>query len=266
MDNTIIPQTNRPLYPKADPLRPFPNAFALQLRRAAVKRLAIAAGKQSEQSVTVVPNRVSRLRVTVRDRAALTLVVASDLPSDAFSLVLLEATVGKGASLHVIEHIRGGQRVETHAAISLIGQGSEAQFSGMLHGLGQSHHALHLMMHHRVPNTRGTITIRGVYEQESRGVISGCIKVAPAAQKTNSYFRDDILLLDQAMADSEPTLEIEADDVKASHGSTTGRVSDEQLFYLQSRGITAQRARRMITDGFLQPILDRVPLALRRRV
>jgi Fe-S cluster assembly protein SufD len=104
------------------------------------------------------------------------------------------------------------------------------------------------------PHTSGNIAIRGVYEQTSRAVFSGLIKIEKEAQQTDSYFRDDVLLLDDAIAGSLPTLEIEANDVKASHSSTTSRIHDDQLFYVQSRGISRQGAQNLIIQGFLGKI------------
>ena len=87
------------------------------------------------------------------------------------------------------------------------------------------------------------------------------IKVDPLAQKTNGYQRNDNLLLSTtARADSIPGLEIEADDVRCTHGSTTGKVDEELIFYAQSRGYTRQEATRMIVSGFFQQISDRIAI------
>ena len=87
------------------------------------------------------------------------------------------------------------------------------------------------------------------------------IKVEEGAQQTDGYQRNDNLLLnDGARADSIPGLEIEADDVRCTHGSTTGRVDEEQLFYTQCRGFTRTEAMRAIVTGFFQQIFDRVTI------
>ena len=94
---------------------------------------------------------------------------------------------------------------------------------------------------------------------ESRIVWRGMIKVDRDAQKTDGYQRDDNLILSEsARADSIPGLEIEADDVKCSHGATAGRVDDEQVFYAQARGLTRKEAVRMIVAGFFQQVFDRI--------
>lgn len=180
--------------------------------------------------------------------------------TDTFSLQLISVGVGQDASFHLVQAVQGGARAETHVAISLVGHGAEALVSGMFHAQDEQQQAFHILMHHQVPNTRGDIFLRGVYEGKAKGVFSGLIKVAPDAQKTNSYFADNVLLLDEAIAESLPTLEIEANDVKASHGSTTSRIDEDQLFYLRSRGIPLPLAQRMVIDGFFQPVLARTPL------
>ena len=87
------------------------------------------------------------------------------------------------------------------------------------------------------------------------------IKVAPGAQKTDGYQRiDNLLLTEHSRADSIPGLEIEADDVRCTHGATTGRVDEEQIFYAMARGFTRKEAMRMIVIGFFQQVFDRITL------
>jgi Fe-S cluster assembly protein SufD len=87
------------------------------------------------------------------------------------------------------------------------------------------------------------------------------IKVDPHAQKTDGYQRNDNLMLStEARADSIPGLEIEADDVRCTHGSTTGKVDEELIFYAQARGLTRQEATRIIVSGFFQQIFDRITI------
>jgi Fe-S cluster assembly protein SufD len=87
------------------------------------------------------------------------------------------------------------------------------------------------------------------------------IKVAKAAQKTDGYQRNDALLLSEtARIDAIPGLEIEADDVRCTHGATAGRVDEEQLFYAMCRGLTRSEAMHMIVSGFFQRVFDRIPV------
>ncbi|MEK7595665.1 MAG: SufD family Fe-S cluster assembly protein [Patescibacteria group bacterium] len=112
---------------------------------------------------------------------------------------------------------------------------------------------------HKVPNTKCLTQIRGVLKDSSYSSFKGMIKIEKNAQQTNSYLDDDVLILGKnARNESEPTLEIEADNVKATHGATTGRISEEQVFYLTSRGLTKEQAEELIVKGFLEPVLAKI--------
>lgn len=194
------------------------------------------------------------------------IVVLQSKSSVDFSRVQLHGMLKKDAKLHVVSAISGGSRIEIESWIELRESGSEAMVSGMFVGKGEEHQGMHVLMEHLAPSTKGDIFIRGVYREKSRGIFTGLIRIAKDAQQTNSYFKDDVLLFDDALAESLPTLEILANDVKASHGSTTGRINDEQLFYLMSRGLSKEQASEMLVQGFLEKVLGRVPENMREQL
>lgn len=102
---------------------------------------------------------------------------------------------------------------------------------------------------------------KGALQDKSHLVWRGMIKVDRDAQKTDGYQRNDNLMLsEEARADSIPGLEIEADDVRCTHGATAGRVDDEQIFYSRCRGLTRNEAVRMIVAGFFQQVFDRITI------
>ena len=110
-------------------------------------------------------------------------------------------------------------------------------------------------MRHKAENTRANIHIRGVVKDEAEAKISGRLKIFKGAQKTNSFLTEKVLILsDKARAEVVPDLEIEADDVKASHAATVGKIDEEQVFYLMSRGLKKQQAEDIIVEGFLKPV------------
>lgn len=242
--------------PKIDLLRPFPVTLPQH-----TEKITAAPGEVKELMLSPKPG-ITDLAITVSAGARLTLMLAATYADDAYRNVAIRAEVLKDGTLHIIDRAMGGARLETRAVFVLQAAGAEAKFTGMYHGQHAEHHACHVIVDHAVPNTRGDVYVRGVYENTSRSVFTGLIKVAPDAQQTRSYYRDDVLLLDRAIAESLPTLEIEANDVKASHGSTTSRINDEQLFYMMSRGIPRDQARSVVVAGFLTPALKRVPEAL----
>lgn len=243
---------------KIDPLRAFPVDMPLR-----EEHIAVGAGEHREVTLSPTGGRTV-YTITVADNASLSFLLAATYADDAYRLVEVRAAVGKDASFHLIDRALGGARVETRASVQLLAPGADGKVTGMYHGKHQQHHACHVVVHHAVPRTYGDVYVRSVYEEQARAVFTGLISIAPGAQQTRSYYRDDVLLLDAALAESLPTLEIQANDVKASHGSTTSRINDEQLFYLTSRGIPYDQARALIVAGFLTPALKRVPEALCR--
>jgi Fe-S cluster assembly protein SufD len=117
------------------------------------------------------------------------------------------------------------------------------------------------LQHHQAAHCHSDLLYKGALQDHSQVVWRGMIKVDPAAQKTNAYQRDDNLMLsEQARADSIPGLEIEADDVICTHGATAGRVDDQQIFYARCRGLTRNEAVRMIVAGFFQQVFDRITI------
>ena len=124
---------------------------------------------------------------------------------------------------------------------------------------GRQHLSYHTLQHHQAPHCTSDLLYKGALQGNSRVVWRGMIKVDRDAQKTDGYQRNDNLILSESSrADSIPGLEIEADDVKCSHGATAGRVDDEQVFYACTRGLTRKEAIRMIVNGFFQQVFDRI--------
>ncbi len=163
--------------------------------------------------------------------------------------------VERNASIRILSLIKNSRKLDQRLVIRLIGTGADAMVAGAFHGTGAARHNFNVTMHHKARHTKGNIFLKGVYEDNSRGFFAGLIKIGSTATHSNSYFTDNILLLDESMATSIPTLEIETDEVKASHSSTTGTIDDNQLFYLTSRGLNNKQAKRMIIDGFLRQAL-----------
>jgi Fe-S cluster assembly scaffold protein SufB len=112
---------------------------------------------------------------------------------------------------------------------------------------------------HAVPNTSCITTIRGALFDKAFSKYRGEIIIEKPAQQTSSFLRDDVLLLGEgALSRSDPTLKIEADDVKASHGATTGGIDENQSYYLMSRGLTKTEAERVITQGFFAELMNKI--------
>ena len=109
------------------------------------------------------------------------------------------------------------------------------------------------------PHTQSDLLYAGALDDHSRSVWRGMIRVEPDAQKTNAYQRNDNLLLsEKARADSIPGLEIEADDVRCTHGATAGKIDADQIFYAMCRGLSEPEANLMVIEGFFGRVYDRV--------
>jgi Fe-S cluster assembly protein SufD len=143
---------------------------------------------------------------------------------------------------------------------------------GILNGLyllhGSQHVDHHTWIDHAAPHCETHEYFNGVLDGEARSVFNGRIIVRPGAQRTDSkQTNNNLLLSPSAHADSQPQLEIYADDVKCTHGSTTGPLDERAMFYLKSRGIDTDGARRLLTYGFASEILERMDVApLRARL
>ncbi|MBA3484424.1 MAG: Fe-S cluster assembly protein SufD [Pirellulales bacterium] len=155
----------------------------------------------------------------------------------------------------------GSRLAKVNQHVALTGQDAEAQVNGVMFTQGRQHLSYNTHQHHKAPHCRSDLLYKAALQDESRTVWRGMIKVDRAAQRTDAYQRNDNLMLARtARADSIPGLEIEADDVRCTHGSTSGRVDDQQIFYAMTRGYTRQEAVRMIVEGFFQQVFDRIPI------
>lgn len=138
-------------------------------------------------------------------------------------------------------------------------QGVQAEIMGIFNLSATSGLNFETVAHHKVPNTSCLTDIRGALQDSSRSSYVGKIIIDPAAQQTSSFLNENVLTVGLGCSNrSEPILEIEADDVKASHGSTTGNIDYDQEFYLLSRGFTKSESQQLILEGFFQRILNKI--------
>lgn len=172
-----------------------------------------------------------------------------------------KALVDRGARLQWTIGALGSKIAKVNQHVALVGQDAEAQVNGVMFTEGKQHLTYNTLQHHEAPHCRSDLLYKGALQDKSRQVWRGMIKVDLAAQKTDGYQRNDSLMLSsEARTDSIPGLEIEADDVRCTHGATAGRVDDEQIFYCQSRGLTRKEAMRTVVIGFFQQVFDRITI------
>ncbi len=159
----------------------------------------------------------------------------------------------------------GSRLSHIHQDINLTGRAATAEVNGVTFASDHQKISYYTQQHHKAQGTHSDLLYKEVLRDESRVIWRGMIKVDAAAQQTDGYQRSDALMLSEnARCDSIPGLEIEADDVRCTHGATTGRVDEEQIFYAQSRGISEKEAMHMIVEGFFQQVYDRIPVEIVR--
>jgi Fe-S cluster assembly protein SufD len=172
-----------------------------------------------------------------------------------------KAVVARDASLQWTIAALGCRLSKVNQHVGLVGPGANCQVNGVMFTEGKQHLAYHTLQHHEAPYCKSDFLYKAALQDRSRTVWRGMIRVNPGAQKTDGYQRNDNLLLsDRARADSIPGLEIQCDDVRCTHGSTTGKVDEELIFYAMCRGFTRKEAIRMIVSGFFQQIFDRITI------
>ncbi len=171
------------------------------------------------------------------------------------------ASVGRDATIQWTIAAMGARFAQVDQRVALVEPGARSQVNGVMFTRDRQHLVYNTLQHHVAPHCNSDFLYKSVLQDRSRTVWRGLIKVDVGAQKTDGYQRNDNLMLsDHARADSIPGLEINADDVRCTHGSTSGRIDEELIFYAQSRGFTRGEAMRMIVTGFFQQIFDRITI------
>jgi len=199
--------------------------------------------------------------VIVGPRSRLRLVTLQNWGQGVWNFGHQKAKVGRDASLQWTLAAMGSRLSKVNQHVELIGKGAECQVNGVLFAEDKQHISYHTLQHHVAEACRSDFLYKAALQDKARTVWRGMIKVDHDAQKTDGYQRNDNLLLSSnARADSIPGLEIEADDVRCTHGSTSGKVDEELIFYAQTRGFTRKEATRIIVSGFFQQIFDRITI------
>jgi Fe-S cluster assembly protein SufD len=170
------------------------------------------------------------------------------------------ARVNRDGNLDWIFVAVGSQLTKNFSDLDLIGEGASGRMSGFYFTDNVQHLDHDTQQNHFAPNTTSDLLFKGALKGRSRSVWQGMIYVAPGAQKTDGYQANrNLVLSNQARADSIPGLEILADDVRCTHGATVGKIDPEEIFYTRSRGIPLPESERLIVEGFFDPVIQRIP-------
>jgi Fe-S cluster assembly protein SufD len=152
-----------------------------------------------------------------------------------------------------------GGWIRNNLNISLDGENIEANLHGIYLPRNRQHIDNHTKVDHRFPHCNSNELYKGLLNNQGTGVFNGKVYVQPDAQKTNAFQSNaNILLSDDAQMNTKPELEIYADDVKCSHGTTTGQLDEEAMFYLKSRGLGEDNAKKLLTTAFINDVLNKI--------
>ena len=177
----------------------------------------------------------------------------------AFHLAGQHVRLDKDSRFHGVHMDLGAQLSRNDLQVELRGKGAETSLHGLFMAQGNGHIDNHTLVDHAAPHCSSREDYRGVLADKGRGIFNGKILVQIGAQKTDAELQNRNLLLSPgAEIDTKPELEIYADDVKCSHGATTGQLDPDAMFYLQAKGISQPKARSMLVTAFTQVIVDRI--------
>ncbi len=180
----------------------------------------------------------------------------------AFHVAATHTSQGRDSTMHLHPVVFGGALARHDIGVVMDGENGQSVLNGLYLVHGRQHVDHHTTIDHARPHCESHEYMNGVLDGRSHGVFNGRIIVRPGAQRTDSkQTNNNLVLSDDARADSQPQLEIYADDVKCTHGATLGPIDEKAVFYLKSRGISAAEARSLLTYGFGAEIIDRMEIA-----
>jgi Fe-S cluster assembly protein SufD len=234
-------------------------AVGADARATVIERLAATSGA---------PFVCGIAELVLAERAKLTYAVDQRTVETTTLVMTRRATLAEGAHLDVAAAELGGRHSVSRLRIVGAAAGASINVTALFFSDGDQHVDVETESVHAAPNTTSTTVVRSAGNGHGQGRYFGNIKILADAHGADASLRDDALLLSAgAHIDSVPALEIAANDVKAFHGATVGAISDEELFYAESRGIPRADAERMIALGFFEPAVARFPLeALRDEI
>jgi Fe-S cluster assembly protein SufD len=203
------------------------------------------------------------VEISVGANASLTFVTVQDFDRGSVHLQHQRTRLAADARLHHVAVSLGGDLVRQYTSVDYAGRGGDAEAIGIYFADAGQHIEHRLLVDHSVPDCRSNVVYRGALQGDGAHTVwVGDVVIRAEATGTDTYeINRNLLLSDGARADSVPNLEIETGEIAgAGHASATGRFDDEQLFYLMSRGVPAEEARRLVVRGFFAELLNRIPV------
>ena len=200
------------------------------------------------------------IELLVGDNASLIYAGLQDFGRNMWQFNHERGRVGRDGKLDWVTSMMGTRLTKAFQTMELDRPGSWGRMSGIFFTNGRQHLDLDTQQNHNAPDTISDLLYKGALREKSRTVWQGMIKALPDAQRIDGFQANRNLMLDRdARADSIPGLEIEADDVVCTHASAIGKLDEEEIFYLMSRGIPRKTAVEMSVQGFFDPLMRRIP-------
>jgi Fe-S cluster assembly protein SufD len=203
----------------------------------------------------------SAVEIYVKDGAGVDYSHIQDLGDNYYDVSMRRGVCENSASLNWITGTLGAQKNKTNAITKLNGEGSESFLYGVMLATEDQHIDSDISTVHDAPYTTDEMLARGVVLDKAKGIFRGVITMEKGSRKAKGSLHEKAMMIgDGAEADAVPEMTIHENDVKAAHSASVGELDTKQLLYMQSRGISKKRARRLIILGFFEPILDKLPV------
>jgi Fe-S cluster assembly protein SufD len=235
------------------------------IEHATATHAVITAGRHSRGTVVLrfvgSATLADNVEIVVEDGAELTVVSIDDWADDAVHVGHRHAQVGRDARFKHVDVTFGGDVVRHDTTAEYAGPGGEVEMLGLYFADAGQHIEHRLFVDHTAPKTKSHVTYKGALQGEGAHTVwIGNVLIRKVAEGIETYEENrNLVLTDGCQADSVPNLEIETGEIEgAGHASATGRFDDEQLFYLRSRGIAEDEARRLVVHGFFNDLIRRI--------
>ena len=229
-----------------------PNVFVTAGKNSQVKLIQKITGSDNSHISGV-------FNIYCRENTNIQTATVTDIGSDSLVFLNRYFNIDREAFLSDFQSCSGGTLFKTRTVVDLAGEKTDARLYGAIFSNDNAHIDMRTVQHHMVKDCFSQAMIKSVVKDKGRSIYQGLIEVEENAALTDAYLTNNNLVLDNgARADSIPSLKIRNNDVKCSHGSTTGKIDEEQILYLTSRGISAEEARQMILEGFFRSVYDQL--------
>lgn len=236
---------------------------------ASFPQLLVRVGENAEARIVVVYRSaegarllmVPRIDLEVGDAGRLRFLSVQGLDHAATSVVHQRVLLGRDSTSRIGEVGLGGKLGRLDLGVNLVGNGSSSEVVGLYFGEGDQTLDYRMVINHEGKNTSSDVFLKGAVEDDAQSVFTGLLRIEKDATRTSTFETNrNLVLSENAKAQSVPNLEILCNDVICGHASSVGPLEGEHLYYLQSRGLTRERAERLLIRGFFQEVIDRLPI------